>query len=94
MFKSGQIHGVIIRDLKKFVDDRGWLAELFREDEVEQQFMPVMSYICQARATISIWLASMPASRASQKRRKARWASRRESGIFTMDPSLTNRATA
>jgi dTDP-4-dehydrorhamnose 3,5-epimerase len=45
MFKNGKIHDVIIRDLKKFVDDRGWLAELFREDEVEQQFMPAMSYI-------------------------------------------------
>ncbi len=45
MFKKGKIHDVIIRDLKKFVDDRGWLAELFREDEVEQQFMPAMSYI-------------------------------------------------
>ena len=45
MFQDGKIHDVVIRDLKKFVDDRGWLAELFREDEVEQQFMPVMSYI-------------------------------------------------
>ena len=45
MFQDGKIHGVVIRDLKKFVDDRGWLAELFREDEVEQEFMPVMSYI-------------------------------------------------
>ncbi len=45
MFHDGKIHDVVIRDLKKFVDDRGWLAELFREDEVEQQFMPAMSYI-------------------------------------------------
>jgi dTDP-4-dehydrorhamnose 3,5-epimerase len=45
MFQEGKIHDVVIRDLRKFVDDRGWLAELFREDEVEQQFMPVMSYI-------------------------------------------------
>ncbi len=45
MFQDGKIHDVVIRDLKRFVDDRGWLAELFREDEVEQQFMPVMSYI-------------------------------------------------
>ena len=45
MFQEGKIHDVVIRDLKKFVDYRGWLAELFREDEVEQQFMPMMSYI-------------------------------------------------
>ena len=45
MFQDGKIHDVIIRELRKIVDDRGWLAELFREDEVEQRFMPVMSYI-------------------------------------------------
>lgn len=45
MFQEGKIHDVVIRDLKKIVDGRGWLAELFREDEVEQQFMPMMSYI-------------------------------------------------
>ncbi len=45
MFEEGKIHDVVIRDLKKFTDDRGWLSELFREDEVESRFMPVMSYI-------------------------------------------------
>ena len=44
-FQEGKIHDVVIRDLKKFVDGRGWLAELFREDEIDRQFMPVMSYI-------------------------------------------------
>ncbi len=53
MFQEGKIHDVIIRDLKKFVDDRGWLAELFREDEVDQQFMPVMSYISVTRPGIA-----------------------------------------
>jgi len=45
IFRDGKIHDVVIRDLKKIVDDRGWLAELFREDEVDRQFMPAMSYI-------------------------------------------------
>ncbi|MGA7162061.1 MAG: dTDP-4-dehydrorhamnose 3,5-epimerase family protein [Bacteroidota bacterium] len=45
MFQDGKIHDVVIRDIKKFIDERGWLAELFREDEVDRQFMPVMSYI-------------------------------------------------
>ena len=45
MFKKGIIHDVVVRDLKKYTDDRGWLAELFREDETDRQFMPVMSYI-------------------------------------------------
>lgn len=45
MFKKGDIVGVEIRPIKKYVDERGWLAELFREDEVEKSVFPVMSYI-------------------------------------------------
>ena len=43
-FKDGKIEGVILRELKKFIDDRGWLCELFREDELSKEIMPVMSY--------------------------------------------------
>ena len=39
------IEGVVIYDLKKFHDDRGWLAELFRHDQLDAQYHPVMSYI-------------------------------------------------
>lgn len=45
VFKVGEIKGVDIRDLRKFGDDRGWLAELFRNDELSKEFYPVMSYI-------------------------------------------------
>jgi dTDP-4-dehydrorhamnose 3,5-epimerase len=38
-----QIDGVIIKNLKKFEDERGWLAEIYREDETT--YKPVMSYI-------------------------------------------------
>jgi dTDP-4-dehydrorhamnose 3,5-epimerase len=31
--------------LRKFVDGRGWLAELFRQDEMEEEFYPAMAYI-------------------------------------------------
>lgn len=37
------IHGVIIKQISKNHDERGWLAEVFRRDELE--FDPVMSYI-------------------------------------------------
>lgn len=37
------IDGVIIKKLKKFEDARGWLAEIFRSDEIN--FNPVMSYV-------------------------------------------------
>jgi dTDP-4-dehydrorhamnose 3,5-epimerase len=43
-FKRGAIRGVVVRDLKKYVDDRGWLAELFREDELEEEYWPAMAY--------------------------------------------------
>lgn len=37
------IAGVIIKELKKFSDDRGWLTEVYRRDEID--FSPAMSYI-------------------------------------------------
>jgi dTDP-4-dehydrorhamnose 3,5-epimerase len=43
-FKIGQIKGVVIRDLRKFTDSRGWLTELFRQDELGTEFYPVMAY--------------------------------------------------
>ena len=44
-FKKGKIHDVIIYPLVKFVDERGWLAELFRHDEIAEEFRPAMAYI-------------------------------------------------
>lgn len=37
------INGVIIKNLKKFEDGRGWLTEIFRDDEIN--FKPEMSYV-------------------------------------------------
>lgn len=37
------INGVIIKQLAKNQDDRGWLTEIFRSDELE--FNPAMSYV-------------------------------------------------
>lgn len=44
MFKEGEINGVVVRELRKFVDARGWLTELFRHDELDEEFFPVMAY--------------------------------------------------
>lgn len=44
-FKSGKIEDVIVRPIKKFVDERGWLAELWRTDQVDEPTTPVMTYI-------------------------------------------------
>lgn len=44
-FTKGPIEGVLVRPLRKFVDERGWLAELFRHDELDSEFHPAMTYI-------------------------------------------------
>ena len=44
-FNDAEIEGVEVRPLKKFVDERGWLSELFRSDELDAEFFPAMSYI-------------------------------------------------
>jgi len=44
-FHPGQIDGVIVRDLHRFVDQRGWLTEIFRQDELDAEYHPVMAYV-------------------------------------------------
>ena len=44
-FRTGQIGGVVIRDLSKHSDSRGWLTELFRSDESPKELLPVMGYV-------------------------------------------------
>lgn len=44
-FKRGPIQGVVVRDLSRHADKRGWLTELFRSDEIASEFMPAMGYI-------------------------------------------------
>ena len=43
------IDGVIIRSISRFDDDRGWLAELFRNDEITDEQRPMMSYVSMTR---------------------------------------------
>jgi len=44
-FKKGRIHDVVIKPLAKFLDERGWLSEMFRCDELPESFRPEMAYI-------------------------------------------------
>jgi dTDP-4-dehydrorhamnose 3,5-epimerase len=48
-FIEGSIQDVVIYALEKYYDDRGWLSELFRHDELKEEFFPVMSYISFTR---------------------------------------------
>jgi dTDP-4-dehydrorhamnose 3,5-epimerase len=45
MFKNGDIDGVVVRDLRMYQDKRGWLTEIYREDELADQYHPRMAYI-------------------------------------------------
>jgi len=45
MSTFGKISGVIVQDLVKHLDNRGWLSELYRSDEIEETYLPVMSYL-------------------------------------------------
>jgi dTDP-4-dehydrorhamnose 3,5-epimerase len=51
-FVEGNIADVVIYPLRKFYDERGWLAELFRHDELDSEFYPVMSYISFTRSGV------------------------------------------
>ncbi len=42
---TDSIKGVSVKDIKKYVDERGWLAELYRSDEIEESIFPQMSYV-------------------------------------------------
>ena len=44
-FKNGDIKGVVVRKLNRHFDSRGWLTELFRRDELDEEFFPAMAYI-------------------------------------------------
>ncbi len=44
-FRPGQIEGVEINSLTRFSDERGWLSELYRSDEVNGDAAPAMGYV-------------------------------------------------
>ena len=44
-FTEGLIHDVEVRDLEKHTDSRGWLTEVFRDDNLPEYFYPAMCYV-------------------------------------------------
>jgi dTDP-4-dehydrorhamnose 3,5-epimerase len=53
MFRNGEIEGLIVKGLVKFRDNRGWLTEIFREDELNREYMPVMGYVSLTQPEIA-----------------------------------------
>lgn len=44
-FTPGPIDGVIWKPLTFYTDPRGWLCELFRDDDVPTEYRPKMAYV-------------------------------------------------
>lgn len=53
MFKDNGIDGVLVRKLNKYSDARGWLMELFRDDEIDPEYRPVMMYLSITRPGVA-----------------------------------------
>jgi dTDP-4-dehydrorhamnose 3,5-epimerase len=52
-FTQGEIEGVIIEQLTKFSDDRGYLVETFRIDNLLNELRPVMSYVSYTKPGVA-----------------------------------------
>jgi len=52
-FQEGEIEGVIIKELNKHRDNRGFLIETFRKDELPDNLLPEMSYISYTKPGIA-----------------------------------------
>ena len=52
-FHQGAIDGVVWKPLKVFHDSRGWLCELFRFDEVAEEYRPVMAYVSETQPGVA-----------------------------------------
>ena len=50
---EGNVHGCIVQPLVKYQDPRGWLTEIFRQDQLPEFQYPVMAYISLTRAGIA-----------------------------------------
>lgn len=53
VFTEGTIADLIIRDLARYQDERGWLAELYRFDELPAEFHPQMAYLSVTKPGIA-----------------------------------------
>lgn len=43
-FKDAPIQDVRVEDCRRFTDERGWLVETFRHDELKSEYFPAMGY--------------------------------------------------
>jgi dTDP-4-dehydrorhamnose 3,5-epimerase len=53
VFAEGPIDGVVIKPVVLHSDMRGWLAEIYRKDELPAEIHPVMAYISETLAGVA-----------------------------------------
>jgi len=53
IFREGEIKEVIIEKLNKFYDERGFLVETFRRDNLTDNLQPVMSYVSYTKSGVA-----------------------------------------
>ncbi len=51
-FKKGIIKDVIVKKLRKNIDERGWLVEIFRSDEIDNEIFPAMGYVSLTKPNV------------------------------------------
>ena len=52
-FRDAEIKDVVVRDLRKFHDERGWLSELFRQDDMDAEYLPAMAYTSSTKPGVT-----------------------------------------
>jgi dTDP-4-dehydrorhamnose 3,5-epimerase-like enzyme len=52
-FVEGPIDGVVFRPLSAYRDQRGWLTELYREDDLPAEQHPVMAYVSETLPSVA-----------------------------------------
>lgn len=52
-WSEGRIPDCVVTELRRFEDDRGWLSEIYREDERPGGIEPAMAYVSLTRAGVS-----------------------------------------
>ncbi len=53
LFHDGPIEGVVLRPLRRHKDARGWLMEIFRQDELAEADWPAMAYISETQPGVA-----------------------------------------
>jgi dTDP-4-dehydrorhamnose 3,5-epimerase len=52
-WELGNIADMVWRPLTRHVDARGWLVELFRDDDLSEEYRPVMAYVSQTQPGVA-----------------------------------------